>query len=329
MEIKSILTHRFLVKDYYLDLVYEWEDMIAKVISANFICDVTSVRKIAPFITKYIPAIWKLVRPKSPHISFVMHAGWWDHCCAGNPNGIPIIIDFWSRDDAALSYFERRYANNPAVLITSREAYEHLKRFRPNMKIYHWPLSLPDMFSSKGVGVGKKYDCVLVGRTNKVLMSWLLRYADSHPGFTYIYNDRKPHCRNCYMSSTGEFLGDVVKHRSDYFDLISMAKTGLYSTPAIDDGREDANGFNQVTPRFLEYIAARCHVLARYPKNPDTDWYELPKMAPNLESYDEFEKAMDFARQNPVDEDKYAEYLRKHCTSVRISELVGILKEIM
>lgn len=104
---------------------------------------------------------------------------------------------------------------------------------------------------------------------------------------------------------------------------------GLYSTPGMDGCKIEANGYNQVTPRFLEYISCGCHVLARYPDNEDTDWYDLQTMAKRINSYEEFEIAVDEARKNPVDMKLYSDYLAKHYTSVRARELEALLKELV
>ena len=95
----------------------------------------------------------------------------------------------------------------------------------------------------------------------------------------------------------------------------------VYSTPGIDGGETRTNGFNQITPRFLELIACGCHVIARYPSNPDTDYYEINKFCPNIEDYLQFEKRLDYCLETEVNLDNYRHYLLKHYTSVRCKEL--------
>ena len=107
-----------------------------------------------------------------------------------------------------------------------------------------------------------------------------------------------------------------------------MTRIALYSTPSMDGSRPDANGFNQVTPKFLEYISSQCHVLLRYKRNPDTDFYELSKFGKNIESYEDFEKAMEEARNRDVNTKEYFNYLDKHITSNTIGTLLEYLKRI-
>lgn len=138
------------------------------------------------------------------------------------------------------------------------------------------------------------------------------KYADGH--FSY------------YLSSTGEEVscGDS---REEYTSLLRRSKVALYTTPGMDGTRADANGWNQVTPRFLEEIAAQCHIIARYPDNEDTRWYEMGKICESVKSYEEFEALAERYRSEPVNITKYKEYLRKHVTSRRVDMLEKILRE--
>ena len=86
-----------------------------------------------------------------------------------------------------------------------------------------------------------------------------------------------------------------------------------------------------MTPHFLEIIACGNHVLLHYPtdeRGADARFYEFDKFSPSIETYEEFEKAMDKAINTEVDKEMYANYLKKHYTSTRVSELVELLKNI-
>lgn len=133
-----------------------------------------------------------------------------------------------------------------------------------------------------------------------------------------------------YRSSRGEHLGNVLRSREKYFKLLQSVRVGLYSTPSVDDDKVTynslkSNGYDQVTPRFLEYLAADCHVIARYPDNADTRFYELSSIAPHVASYKEFEERMDYAITHAIDKFRYRNYLHRHSTSIRANELLGIL----
>ena len=86
-----------------------------------------------------------------------------------------------------------------------------------------------------------------------------------------------------------------------------------------------------MTPHFFEIIACGCHVLAHYPVGKDgvdARYYEFNKFSPSIESYEEFESAMDRALNTEVDMGMYATYLKKHYTSTRVAELRELLKEL-
>ena len=92
--------------------------------------------------------------------------------------------------------------------------------------------------------------------------------------------------------------------------------------------RDGHKNFNHVTPRFLELLAAGCHVLCRYIPNADTVHFELDKFSPSIETYVQFEKRMDEALKTPIDKEKYKNYLKKHYTSVRAKQLEEILAKL-
>lgn len=69
-------------------------------------------------------------------------------------------------------------------------------------------------------------------------------------------------------------------------------KMGLYSTPGIDGDESRTKGYHQVTPRFLELVATGCHIIARYSMNSDTEYYDLKSFSENIETYEQFEMAV-------------------------------------
>lgn len=96
----------------------------------------------------------------------------------------------------------------------------------------------------------------------------------------------------------------------------------------MDVGPLRSNGFNQVTPRFLEYLACGCHIISRYPDNPDTAYFNLAGMSTRVDSYQAFEETFDRARTIPCDMAGYASYLDKHYTSVRAEALASIISPL-
>ena len=86
-----------------------------------------------------------------------------------------------------------------------------------------------------------------------------------------------------------------------------------------------------MTPHFLEIIACGCHILAHYPTGTDgvdAKYYEFDKFSPSIETYEQFEFAMDNALSTEVDYQMYSSYLKKHCTSSRVKDLKDLLSRI-
>lgn len=337
MTIQNIISNRLFSKEVFWQIVYEWEDIISKemnlAVKNNFIRLVNM---------RYIRVVWRDILhrddnyvpiPSGNSLAFVMSPGLFDGNVCGRRNVIPIIIDFWLSKENEFRDFESRYVGNPGVLITSKEAYEIIRDRCPRLCVYHWPLSLPDHWLEDVATCPKKYDCAVVGRPNGVLNDWMMRYASTHKDFTYVCNQRKPGVPCNYVTSDGSILGNVFRDRDTYRHFLKSVRIGLYSTPSKDGSRLQykglaGRGYNQVTPRFLEYLAAGCHVLSRYDRNPDTDYYELDSISPNVDTYEDFEARMDFARAHDIDCENYKNYLSKHITSSRVEALRDILAQI-
>ncbi len=324
MEIEQILTHRTRSKGRDYGIVNEWEDVFAEQMQVPLFYDDWKRRdktifwkfpKLASFFQTRIPSFTYVMLPlASPH---------------GNNkrNIIPCMIDFFCKEKDELQQFYGRYDKNPLVLISSREAYDYLVSVKCPLHIRHLALSISDKYRIDGSTIFEKhYDVVMLGRQDKVLKAYLERYREKHPKMTYVYGIKDGN-KFSYRDSNGNDIGCLAS-REDYMAMMRMSRVGLYATPGMDGGREHTNGFNQVTPRFLEYLVSGCHVIARYPQNPDTAFYEMDKMSTNVNNYEQFEAAMDKARFSDVDMSFYSEYLMKHYTSERVKTLQKYLETI-
>lgn len=324
MKLHSIITWRKFMHYPSYDLVYEWEDIFAQEMQLPFHYEWEKgnnkyVRRI-PILSRFgLPWSRAFMFEMVPTLHFRRY---------NTTRIIPCLIDFFLSDEE-LGLFQRAYRRNPLVLISSREVYEHLKDRHLKLNIAHFPLSISDRYVlDESVLEEKKYDLVLMGRQNPVLMEYLKKYVETHPDLYYVYRVHKNN-QFLYFTSRGESLGDVST-RFQYIDLMRKSRIGLYATPGIDAEEEGraSNGYHQVTPRFLEYIACGCQVLARYKKNADTDYFQLDKICKSLDSYEEFESAMNAVRNTQVDLEQYRSYLPKHRTSVRVRLLKDLISKI-
>lgn len=329
-ELSCILTDRNIEGEVFFDLVFEWENQLSESLNIPFLND-WRVGRNKLFKRMPIPNISKLMTRGKLSLYFRMSGYERLNSWSNTADIIPAIIDFYPTK-AQIPTIERMYSRNPIVLISSKEIFDFLVANKTKLPLAHWALSISDIYRiDSNTRFEKKYDLVMMGRQNPKLLSFYKKYAESHSDFTFVYRVIKNNSDGrrdfFYYTSSGESLG-AVNTRKQYFELMRQSRCGLYAPPGIDnDGKDDiTNGFHQVTPRFLEYIAAGCHILARYPKNSDTDYYELDKISPSIETYEQFEERMDYCRSHEVDMKEYSQYLERHYTSTRARELREILK---
>lgn len=302
-------------------LVYEWEDVLAERLGWKMVCEPRVM--CSSRVLKHLPALWKVFAWRErPFLYFDMKA----EVCRQIRNArgtIPYVIDFCLSEEE-LAQFPAAYGRHPLVIISSREVYECLEARHSGVRLAHVALSLSDKYALRAdARFEKKYDLVLVGRQNPVLMQMLGRYVERHPDFVYVKKQGGQFDYD-YITSDGRLIGNV-RSRADYIRLLRQARCAFYSTPGIDGGEDFWHGFSPVTPRFLEYIACGCHVIARWRDNADTQFYELGRMCRNVQTYEEFEALLDKARVEQPDLEAYAAYLEQHYTSRRAEEIKQLL----
>lgn len=322
MRINSILTERGWQKAPFYDIVYEWEDQLSCSMQAKLFYAMKREKRENRWLRR-LPLFGRfafsnqniLVFDMDPLMSKIRN----------KQNIVPCIVDFFIKEENLLKSFYAAYSKSKFVLISSKEVYDFLKHAGCPLNIIHWPLSIPDVYKiNRDTKFEKKYDLVLMGRQNTMLQQFVERYASLHPDFIYVY--RKQEAGSfVYYTNQDEKVGEI-NTRVEYINLMRQARIGLYATPGIDGGEVRTNGFNQVTPRFLEYIACGCHVIARYASNSDTEYYGLNQFSSSIESYVEFEESINYDRTHEVDMQKYSAYLEDHYTSVRASQLQEYLK---
>lgn len=330
-EIKRILTDRNIEGEVFFDLVYEWENQLSKSLNVPLL-DNWKLGKNRYFKRLPIPNVSRLLTKGKLSLYYRMSGFEKYNRWTNTRDIVPAIIDFYPTKEQ-IPRIEKDYKNNPLVLISSKEVYDFLKENHIKLPIEHWALSISDIYRiTPDTRFEKKYDLVMMGRQNPVLLSYYKKYAETHLDFTYVYrvikNYDDGHRDFFYYTSDGNNLG-AINTREQFIGLMRQSRCGLYGTPGIDDDEKNnsTNGMHQVTPRFLEYIASGCHILARYPKNSDTDYFELDKFSPSIETYEQFEERMDYCRTHDVDMKFYSDYLKKHYTSTRAKELQDILKQ--
>ena len=303
-----ILTNRNYEHRHWYDLVREWEDDIQQ-----SECFHTSLDYENPIFKnrwwQFLPGLFAGCVDKRhfPLLYFEMRANVF-HFWKGSKTLVPWIID-WFVNPKYLWLYEWMYRKHRLVLVSSKEVYAYLKRKNTGIRVEHLGLSLSDRFKlHKDDRFEKQYDVVLLGRQNERMMEYLNHYKQQHPELTVYRPARKD-----------------VETREGYMKEMRKGRIGLYAAPGFDADAKRTHGFSQVTPRFLEYVACGCHIIARYMDNEDSRYYELQKFSPSVESYEMFEQLMDKALSSLIDMDFYVAYLEHHYTSARCAELEKIL----
>lgn len=338
MKLNYIYSDRYVQDWPSWQIVYEWEDEINRGLDLPI---VRTPHYAGSFITRVLTKSFKLIFGKNnipPYLikfSFFFTEGLFNKKClyflmsprfnidfSSSYYVIPVIIDFWIAD--RVEEFKEAYQACPFLLVTSLEVLDLLNKHNFPNKLIHFPLSIPDKYAiAENDKIDKKYDVVLAGRPNEVLFEYLKAYETKNPDLEYVYRDIVKGVFHFYSNKTG-YLG-MFNTRESYFELLKSAKISFYSTPGIDGGKE-TNGFNPVTPRLFEILAAGCHVIMRYPENRETEFFQLSSLGTSVDSFSSFEQQMEKALNSPSPIKRNAKYLEDHYTSKRINILKNLKK---
>lgn len=328
IKVKRILSDRHYQTWPSWHIVYEWEDELSQILQIPIVkSPINKVLKKIGFIDNvlfngnFLYYYYLLNSKKDYSLYFEMHPKK-NKSFSNTKNVIPIIIDFFDKNN--MDCFKKRYAQCPYLCIASLEVIDFLQEKKVKNKLIHFPISLPSIYKLNANDVfDKKYDIVLAGRINVVLWNYLLQYEKQHPDIEYLYQ-KQIHGELFYWSNKKGLIGKFHS-RKEYINLIKSAKVSFYATPGIDGGEHRTNGFNPVTPRLFELLAAGCHIIARYPQNKETEYFQLNSLCPSIDSYNEFEKQLDNALLEKPPLKKNSLYLEKHYTLNRLDLLKSII----
>ena len=326
MVIKQIYSNRYNPgQNYAQPIIYEWED----VISQEMNLPVVPYPSIYRFVNRF-KLHTSLIGPFNDTFRFVINGRDFNEPM-NSKHIVPCIIDFFERDEQ-LQEFYKKHSRNKLVLLSSPFDYYYLKEKKCPIDIALFPYSISDKWAIKDDRMQKKYDIVLTGRQDPLLYSFFVEYVKRHPDVTYVKRGKElendDNKTKAYYLNGKELIG-TLETRDDFMELQSQGKVTLYGVQGYSDGF--TKGFYHMTPHILEIIACGCHVILRYPSAADgidAQYYEFEKFSPSVNSYEEFESAMDSALNTKVDFNSYSSYLQKHYTSVRAKELRELLNNL-
>lgn len=324
MNIKQIITRRNRNgQNYSQPIIYEWEDDLSRELNVPIV-----MRPFVYKVTNYFDIHTSLITPYADTFRFIINGRDYDEPI-NSKHIIPCIIDFHEKE-SQLQKFYNKHSRNKIVLFSSPFDYYYLKNKKCPIRIGLFPYSLSDRYAISKNNIKKKYDIVLTGRQDPLLYSFFVEYVKKHPEVTYVKrgkeleNDTKK-TKGYYMNCR-DYIGEI-ETREEFMKIQAQGRVTLYGVQGYIQN-VPTTGFFHMTPHFLEIIACGCHVIAHYPSGEngiDAKFYEFEKFSPSVETYEEFEMAMDKALKSEVDFDFYSSYLQKHYTSTRVKELRELL----
>lgn len=336
MKLSKIYSTRNSNNKVYSDLIYEWEDDYAKELNIKIYSYLAIIDKLFRYFFKFsqkihLGRILQYLDSKRKPKSYVLVHELYPRSYFSHQvfcNKIPIIIDFDYGVNLA-SFFET-YRNCKLVFISNLEAFHYLNKNNCPLNIAHLPLSLSDRHKiDKNHPRKTEFDVIMV-RPNNVFLDYLERFALEHQDFEYVirkWDDSKLYSNNVYYSNKKGVIGEFSE-RDLYLNLLRKAKVALYSTPGLDD--PNTRFMNHVTPSLFEFVAAGCKVITRFPKNHETDFFELYELSPSVNSYEEFEyqlgkiiynKSFDYLTEHQKFLDKNYTSCRVNIINLKIGEL--------
>lgn len=332
MDLKGVFTDRHYQDWPSWHIVYEWEDELSHALHLPL--------KNSPEGSKHV--LYNMFK----HIDHKVFNGGvgrmiadWGHrdkgCClyfemcakryksfSNSRRTIPVIIDFWDKE--GIERFKKLYADCPYLLVTSLEVLNFLKTNQVRNNLIHFPMTLPSMYRlNPAQSFDKKIDIILAGRKNPVLWNFLKQYEAAHPDIEYLHQIRKD--GELYYESNKKGIVGKFHTRREYMNLLKTAKVAFYATPGMDGGERRTGGFNPVTPRLFELLSGGCHIIARYPKTVETDYYRLDEICPSITTYPAFESQLSNALKSSPPTEANAAYLKDFYTSINVE----LLKKMM
>lgn len=332
MNIAGIYTVRDTPQPYYWDVVFEWEDEFAQTLQIPLIPVGEKYDKIyqPSLLKKVLNRLnyyqWKDKQADEPENYFLaFHMGvpgvysFYTH-----PAVIPVIIDFWKHQD--LKKFQQVFAATQAVVVTSKEVYNYLKRVGVSIKLEHVSLSLPDQHYQQQYH-NKDIDVIQIGRQNRTLNVYMEQLLMEFPSINYVYTEK----RGAHVTNVSTKYGALTESstRTAFLKLLQRSKISLLSAPGIDieEDRKRTGGFSPVTPRFLESAACGCHMVGLFPDNDDFKYYEVERACKKIEDYTMFRETI----LSNLKSDKlpnHQDFINKHLSSVKAQELKYKLLQI-
>jgi len=316
--------------DYYpLQVVYEWEQVIADTL--NIPLDFESFPMVAAkfdnkinqqvqkgirnsFLKKHIDSSFNYFKRHKKHqylVSFLLNPIPISNHYIYQQNAVVILLDVFANTIDQIPVLFK----NKLIFVTNIEVMQYFENHPVKKQLRYIPLSISDEYYSVNVPK-KKIDVIQVGRQNVVLHDWMLKVVVKHPEIEYVYAKMEDGV-NVYFSTKRGILKEDTRTRAAFMSFLGSAKISLLSAPGIDGGENiRTGGYNPVTPRFYESAVNYCYMIGRFPDSADFVENQVSSVCERPADYEEFESTVLHMIDTPFDRQKaYGPFIKEHLTS--------------
>jgi hypothetical protein len=198
-----------------------------------------------------------------------------------NPQLIPLVMDLW-RDD--FTEFIQQASHFRLVFVTNLQAYQELFTQLPNIR--YLPFTLADQYRDCPI-LDKEIDIIQYGRRNPLLEQYMERLLTDHPDIHYVTTDKSDNGDSVLIHSNKQGILGESNSRKKFMNLLCRSRISLVSTVGMDGSRQ-TGGIDPISPRFLESMAAGCHLVGRIPDSPEFRESGLYQLCHHVDSYEQF-----------------------------------------
>ena len=307
--IRSIITFRYRSNWPTWQMVYEWEDILATILALP-------LKAIGE--TCMLPDPYCL--PNNYDLLFLQLASELRYY-AENTQLIPIVMDLWRDDFGEFLLHAPRFQ---LVFVTNLQVFEELTPQLPNLR--YLPFSLADQYFNQPLPT-KDIDIIQYGRRNPQLDQFMSHLLANHPEIHYVTTEAfdQGETIHIYSNKFGD-MGESDSRRT-FMNILARCKISLVSTVGMDGSRA-TGGIDPVSPRFLESMAAGCHLVGRIPDNAEFRNSGIAAQCHAITDYEGFKTTvLSLLTRHDTPVASYLPLLQQRRTSTLIPIILSALSE--
>lgn len=319
MQVNKIFSIRKYQSQFFRQIVFEWEDDIAKQMNIPIKGTNKIMYTSGRIIDKYLPGkSARYFHQKAVNaLVFILFPPEYKYFFPANV--VPIFLDTWGNTFQDIVNYIK---NIDAAIFTNYQMYLKICEACPEKKIRYVPLGIARKWIDKLAEethdkVHREIDVIQVGRRNEALHEYMMKYYHAHPDIDYVYRDSWDSQE--YVSTLRGNIGSF-RGREQYMRALRRSKVSLVSSPGVDDLNK-VGGVDFFTPRFYESLAMGCQTIGRYTAGAEAELLKVSQVVPNVHTYEEFHAALQKALNTEPNITNYLEFLQKNSLANQIAQL--------